>query len=378
MIVSSKGQRGCAAQNSYCTPCSCEAFQAMFDQSLINTSCVETFRGSSKSTRKPHRIATIQKIAYGVTISSTKIRGWNVLGRGLFFYVMGILHLRPNSRKSAIAFKVIPFEFQNGTTTGAGNCKAQAKELKQSGNLQSSHPRHGPGDILHLAGQLIIHAPRRFVHRRADQILQHLLILAGENIRLDAHVHNLLLAIHLYGDHAAAGRRLHRHGVHLLLQVFLDLPQPREHLLQSVDFHIGLHLSACRNCAILAAELRHETFPETRHATRYESCHETLHESGGFTSEIFPPKRSSIERTIGWLSNRARNSAFPELCRGVVPLAAAPRREVLDDADAPAAAAAAILSILAQTRTGLPSTLLACARILSSASRPSSNSANAR
>src|SRR5262249_27641129 len=113
---------------------------------------------------------------------------------------------------------------------------------------------------------------------------------------------------------------LDRHGVHLALQVFLHLPQSREHLLESVDFHQD---SSCRRR----------------------------------TSVILPPKRCSIDRTTGSCSKRARNSC------------------VLENPDVPAAAAATD-SILAQTRTERPSTLLEAARIFSRESRVSSKPAN--
>src|SRR5207249_423936 len=111
--------------------------------------------------------------------------------------------------------------------------------------------------------------------------------------------HYLFLAVHFHRDHAAAGRSFHRHGIHLPLQVFLQLPESRKHLLESADFHQD------------SSGLR-------------------------FTSEIFPPKRCSIDRTIGSRSNCARNSCVPEV------------------ADA---AAATTASSLAQARTGRPSTL---------------------
>ena len=79
-----------------------------------------------------------------------------------------------------------------------------------------------------------------------------------------------------------------------------------------------------------------------------------------FTSVIFPPKRCSIDLTIGSRSNWARNSCVPDPPR---------------DAEA---AAAATASSLAQTRTGRPSTLLETPRTFSSESRPSSSSAKAR
>src|SRR5262249_37798430 len=147
--------------------------------------------------------------------------------------------------------------------------------------------------------------------------------LASEDFRFNAHFEDLLLAVHFDGDHAAAGRGFDSDRIHLPLQVFLHLPQPRKHLLKRVDFH---QVSSC--------------------------CRRT--------SEILPPKRCSIDFTIGSLSNCARSSCVLGSVR---------------DTDA---AAAATCSILAHTRTGRPSTLLETPRIFSSESRPSIMSANAR
>src|SRR6266478_4307323 len=195
--------------------------------------------------------------------------------------------------------------------------------LKQAGNLNVAEAGNSCGEILHLIGEFFVHAPRCFIHGCAHQVLQHLLILAGKHFRLDAHVHNLLLPVHFDRNHAAAGGSLHRHGIHLPLQVFLHLPEPRKHLLDSVDFH-QVPSGPC------------------------------------FTSAIFPPKRCSIDFTIGSRSNWARNSCVADPAR---------------DAEA---AAAATPSSLAQTRTARPSTLPEAIRTFSSGSRPSSISAKER
>src|SRR5438309_10461115 len=160
------------------------------------------------------------------------------------------------------------------------------------------------------------------MHGSADQIQLHLLVFTSKNFRLDFHVDDLLLAIHFHIDHAAAGRGFHGHGIHLPLQVFLQLPESRQHLLESADFH--------------------------QDSSWFR-----------FTSEILPPKRCNMDRTIGSRSNCARNPSAPD----------APRA---------ADAAAATDSSLAQTRTARPSTLLEMTRIFSSESRPSISSANGR
>src|SRR5258708_15281050 len=196
-------------------------------------------------------------------------------------------------------------------------------QLKESSNFHSGNSRNSPGEFFHLVGEFIVPAPRRLIHSRANQILQHLLVFAREYVRLDAHVHNWLLAVHLHGDHSAAGRSFDRDGVHLPLQIFLQLPESRKHLLESADFHQD---SSWRR----------------------------------FTSEILPPKRCSMERTIGSRSNCARNSCVPDATR---------------EDDAPAAATA---SSLAHTRTSPPSSLLEMLRIFSRGSRPSIISPNRR
>src|SRR5580704_18197469 len=197
------------------------------------------------------------------------------------------------------------------------------RELEESGNLEARHAGNPAGQVLHLVGEFFIDPPGGFVDRRSDQILQHLLVFVGENVGLDAYINKLLLPIHFYGNHAAAGRGFHGYGVYLTLQVFLQLLEPGEHLLERVDFHQD------------SSGLR-------------------------FTSVIFPPKRCSIDFTTGSRSNWARKSCVPDPPR---------------DAEA---AAAATASSLAQTRTGRPSTLLETPRSFSSESRPSSISANVR
>src|SRR5205807_10155114 len=103
--------------------------------------------------------------------------------------------------------------------------------------LHAGYSGNAAREIFHLVGEFFIDAPRRFIDCRADQVLQHLLVLTGKNFRLDFHVDDLLLAIHFHIDHAAAGRGFHGHGIHLPLQVFLQLPESRQHLLESADFH---------------------------------------------------------------------------------------------------------------------------------------------
>src|SRR5260370_22931049 len=84
--------------------------------------------------------------------------------------------------------------------------------LKESRDLHASDSRNAAGKVFHLVSELIVYAPRRFVHGRANQILQHLLVFARKDVRLDAHVHNLLLAVHLYRDHSAAARSFYRNA----------------------------------------------------------------------------------------------------------------------------------------------------------------------
>src|SRR5260370_21304716 len=193
-----------------------------------------------------------------------------------------------------------------------GSYRGIVFQLKESRNFHSGNSRNSTGEVFHLVGEFIVHAPRRLIHSRANQILQHLLVFAREYVRLDAHVHNLFLAVHLHRDHSAAGRSFDRDGVHLPLQIFLQLPEPRKHLLESADFHQD---SSWRR----------------------------------FTSEILPPKRCSIDRTIGSRSNCPRNSCVPDAAR---------------------AAAALPPSSLAQTHTPLPRTMLVATRHSASDARP--------
>jgi len=72
-------------------------------------------------------------------------------------------------------------------------------------DLESWHAGKSSREALHLIRQFIIYAPRRFIHRRSNQVLQHLLIFSGKNLRLDFHVQHLLLAVHLHCDHSTAG-----------------------------------------------------------------------------------------------------------------------------------------------------------------------------
>src|SRR5580692_3657530 len=140
------------------------------------------------------------------------------------------------------------------------------RELEESGNLETRHAGNPAGQVLHLVGEFFVYAPGGFVDRGSDQILQHLLVFVGENVGLDAYINKLLLPIHFYGNHAATSRSFHGYGVYLPLQVFLQLLEPGEHLLERVDFHQD------------SSGLR-------------------------FTSVILPPKRCSIDFTIGSRSN---------------------------------------------------------------------------
>src|SRR5260370_40291907 len=69
--------------------------------------------------------------------------------------------------------------------------------LKQSGDFHAGHSGNAAGEIFHLVGEFFIDAPRRFIHRRANQVLHHLLFLPRENVRLKPNVPHLLSAIYL-------------------------------------------------------------------------------------------------------------------------------------------------------------------------------------
>src|ERR1700739_2470638 len=78
----------------------------------------------------------------------------------------------------------------------------QPTKSKQAWNLDTGDPRYVARKVFHLVSEFLVNAPGSLVHCRAHQILQHLLILAGENVRLDVHVNHLLLAVHLHSEHA--------------------------------------------------------------------------------------------------------------------------------------------------------------------------------
>src|SRR5579863_6717480 len=109
--------------------------------------------------------------------------------------------------------------------------------LEEAGDFEAREAGDGGREIFHLVRELFVDATGGFVDCRANQVLKHLLILAGEDVGFDADVNQLLLAIHAHYDHAAARGGFHSNGIHLTLNVFLDLFQPGEHLLESVDFH---------------------------------------------------------------------------------------------------------------------------------------------
>jgi len=111
------------------------------------------------------------------------------------------------------------------------------RELKQSGDFQSGDAGNVSGKAFHLVRELFIHSARRFIHCGANQVLQHFLVFIGKNLRLDLYFQHLFLPVHFHGDHAAAGRSFNRNLIYLSLQIFLDLPQSRKHLLESADFH---------------------------------------------------------------------------------------------------------------------------------------------
>src|SRR6266478_5381503 len=54
--------------------------------------------------------------------------------------------------------------------------KSNVVTLKQSGDFHSGDAGNTTGERLHLVREFVVHAAGRFVHRSADQILQHLLI----------------------------------------------------------------------------------------------------------------------------------------------------------------------------------------------------------
>src|ERR1035437_7710665 len=75
-------------------------------------------------------------------------------------------------------------------------------DLKQAGNLQSGYSGNGASQALHLAGEYFVHAAPGFIDGGADQVLQQFLIFSGKYFRVDANLGDLLLPVHLDGDHA--------------------------------------------------------------------------------------------------------------------------------------------------------------------------------
>src|ERR1700751_3924109 len=69
------------------------------------------------------------------------------------------------------------------------------RELEESGNLEACHAGNPAGQGLHLVSEFSAPPPGGFVDRGSDQILQHLLVFAGENVGPDAHIDKLLLPI---------------------------------------------------------------------------------------------------------------------------------------------------------------------------------------
>ncbi|HKV60624.1 MAG TPA: ankyrin repeat domain-containing protein [Candidatus Acidoferrum sp.] len=97
-------------------------------------------------------------------------------------------------------------------------------KLEKAGDFHAGDSGDAPDEVFHLVGEFFVDAARGFIHCRANQVLEHFLVFVGKNIRLDAQIHQLFLAVHFHSDHTAAGRSFHGHGVHLPLQVLHLLP----------------------------------------------------------------------------------------------------------------------------------------------------------
>ena len=65
-----------------------------------------------------------------------------------------------------------------------------------------------------------------------DEVLQHLDVAGLHDVRLNHDAQDLLLAVHLDGDAAAAGGGLDHDLLHLFLQLLRLLPRLRQHFLQ--------------------------------------------------------------------------------------------------------------------------------------------------
>src|SRR5438128_1869965 len=96
--------------------------------------------------------------------------------------------------------------------------------------MRPLHPHAGDletgGELAHLGLDHLLRLPQRLVARGEDQVLEHLRILGVDDLAVDLDREQLLLAVALDGDHAAARRRVDfllgdflLQRLHLLLQL---------------------------------------------------------------------------------------------------------------------------------------------------------------
>src|SRR5256885_8536713 len=58
--------------------------------------------------------------------------------------------------------------------------------FRSARDFQPCHSRNATCEVFHLVGEFFIHAAAGFIHRGANQVLQHLLILDRKSTRLNS------------------------------------------------------------------------------------------------------------------------------------------------------------------------------------------------
>ena len=117
---------------------------------------------------------------------------------------------------------------------------------RQKGRLQAAR------ELPHLLGGSLLHLAEHLVDRRHDHVLQHLDVLRVDRLGLDREGEDLLLAVGLDRDHAAAGGGLVLPRLQLLDlgELFLHLLGLLEHLLHVSAGH-SRESASCHDCKYL-------------------------------------------------------------------------------------------------------------------------------
>src|SRR5437867_2162716 len=121
----------------------------------------------------------------------------------------------------------MPGNFLNcSTSLWTGSAISMKRILEEAWDLQPA------GQVSKLTLQRFIDLAAAFINGSDDEILQHILVAAAEHFRLDLDGEKVFLAIHLYGNHAAARGRFNNRCLHLFLQLLLHLLSLLHQLLQ--------------------------------------------------------------------------------------------------------------------------------------------------